>query len=81
MIVIERTPGEAVRIGPYTLQVLAVQPGRVVVALLDPARDCACCGERPASRRCCRVCRAEFVVCHACVRSRSCPRCLSRWER
>jgi hypothetical protein len=80
MIVIERTAGEAVQIGPYALQVLAVQPGRVVVALFDPARDCACCGERPAGRRRCRVCGTEAMVCRACVRSRPCPQCASPWE-
>jgi hypothetical protein len=81
MMIIERAPGEAVRIGPYALQVLAVQPGRVVVALLDPAKDCACCGERPADRRRCRVCRTEAVVCRACARSRRCPRCASPWQQ
>ncbi len=45
MIVIEQTAGQALRIGPYTLRVLAVQPGRVVVALSDPGRDGTCDGQ------------------------------------
>jgi hypothetical protein len=75
--VIERSPNQAVRIGPYTLRVLAVRADEVVVALLDPDRDCHACGERPADRLRCPACGAEAVVCPVCVRSWRCPRCAS----
>jgi hypothetical protein len=75
---IERSPGEGVQIGPYTLRVLAVRAGEVVVAILDPDVDCACCGERPAQRRRCPLCAAEAVVCPACARSWRCPACQTR---
>ena len=75
MVMIERKPGLGVRIGPYVLQVLAVYAGEVVFALLDPDKDCCCCGERPADRRCCAHCQAEVVLCPDCVRSWQCPEC------
>ena len=75
MIVIQRSPGEAVRIGPYMLRVLAVHGDEVVVALLDPERDCAACGERPAQRRRCPGCEAEALVCDACAPDWRCPAC------
>jgi hypothetical protein len=79
MVEIERKAGEAVRVGRYTLRVIAVRPGEVVIALLDPDKDCAGCGERPAQRRRCPVCGAEAVLCNACLPSRRCPRCASPW--
>jgi hypothetical protein len=39
MVVIERSPGQEVRIGPYTLRVVAVDPDGVVIALHDPDED------------------------------------------
>jgi hypothetical protein len=51
-VTIERMPGEAVRIGPHLVQVLAVQPGRVVLALLDPEHDCVVCGRPLVDGRC-----------------------------
>jgi hypothetical protein len=39
MVEIERSPGQGVRIGPYTLWVLAVDPDGVVIALHDPDED------------------------------------------
>jgi hypothetical protein len=36
MVEIERSPGQVVRIGPYTLRVVAVLPDRVVLALRGP---------------------------------------------
>jgi len=77
MVKIERSPGQAVRIGPCTLRVLSVNGDEVVVALLDPDKDCACCGERPDDHCVCRVCKAEAVVCPTCVQSWQCPRCAS----
>jgi len=75
MVMIERKPGLGVQIGPYTLQVLAVHAGEVVVALLDPEKDCACCGERPAERRRCSHCQGEAVLCSDCEPSWPCPGC------
>jgi hypothetical protein len=77
MVVIERSPDQEVRIGRYTLRVLAVHADEVVVALFDPDMDCIGCGERPADGRC-PVCAA--VVCWACGRAQACPRCGSRLE-
>ena len=74
MVVIERTSGQEVRIGPYTLRVLAVHPERVVVALLDPEKDCGSCGEAGERRRC-LGCAAEAVLCRGCAASVRCPRC------
>jgi hypothetical protein len=79
MIEIEMSPGEDVRVGPHTLRVLAVHPGEVVVALVDP-EDCALCGRRPAARLRCSVCQAEALLCPDCVPSRPCPGCASPWE-
>lgn len=36
MVEIERSPGQVLRIGPYTLRVVAVLPDRVVIALRGP---------------------------------------------
>jgi methionyl-tRNA synthetase len=74
MVVIERSPDQGVQIGRYTLRVLAVRADEVVVALLDPDRDCAGCGERAEEGSRCAVCGA--VVCPRCARPR-CPRCAS----
>jgi hypothetical protein len=80
MDAIERSPGEGVRIGPYTLRVLSVDADKVVFALLDPDLDCCCCGERPADHRRCPVCATEAVVCTDCAGSWQCPRCASHLE-
>jgi hypothetical protein len=80
MVVIQRSPGQGVRIGPCTLRVLAVHADEVVVALLDPDKDCAVCGERPAERRSCPVCQAEAVVCPVCVPVWQCPACACSWR-
>jgi hypothetical protein len=39
MVEIERESGQGVRIGPYTLRVLEVRPGEVLVALLGPGEE------------------------------------------
>jgi hypothetical protein len=80
MFLIEVSPGQEVRVGRRTLRVLAIHAGEVVVAVLDPAQDCAFCGGPPAARRRCPVCQAEALVCPDCVPSRPCPRCASPWE-
>ncbi len=36
MVEIERSPGQAVRVGPYTVRVVAVLADRVVIALRGP---------------------------------------------
>jgi hypothetical protein len=77
MVVIERVADEGVRIGAYTLQVLAVHADEVVIALSGPDDDCGHCGQRPAERRCCAVCRSEVVICPVCAGSWRCPRCAS----
>jgi hypothetical protein len=74
MVIIERSADQGVQVGPYTLWVLAVRAGEVVVALLDPDKDCIGCGERTAGARC-RLCGA--LVCPVCARTRRCPRCAS----
>jgi hypothetical protein len=74
MVVIERSPDQGVLIGRYTLRVLAIHADEVVVALLDPDRDCAGCGERAEGSRC-GTCGA--LVCPCCGGSRRCPRCAS----
>ncbi|HEX5271932.1 MAG TPA: hypothetical protein VFW33_15645 [Gemmataceae bacterium] len=45
MVEIERSPGQVVRIGAYTLRVVAVHPDRVVLALHGPGE-----GEGPGGR-------------------------------
>ena len=80
MKMLELSPGRGVQVGPYTLRVLAVRPGEVVLALLDPDKDCTGCGGRPAARLRCPICRAEALVCPDCVSSQSCPRCASPWS-
>ena len=57
MVVIERSPEQGVQIGRYVLRVLAVHADEVVVALIDPDRDCAGCGERTTGR--CPGCGAQ----------------------
>jgi hypothetical protein len=52
MVTIERMAGQGVRIGGYILKVLAVQPGRVVVALLDAETECLSCGQSLVGGRC-----------------------------
>jgi hypothetical protein len=74
MVVIERSPDQGVQVGPYTLWVLAVHADEVVIALLDPDKDCVGCGERAAGQRC-PVCGA--LVCPACAQAACCPRCAS----
>jgi hypothetical protein len=39
MVEIERSPGQVVRIGAYTLRVVAVLPDRVVLALRGPDEE------------------------------------------
>lgn len=80
MVAIQRSPGEAVRIGRYTLKVLAVHADEVVVALLDPEKDCAACGEATAAQSRCPACTAEMRLCNACALSWNCPACHSPWR-
>ena len=77
MVQIDRSPGEAVRIGRYTLRVLAVRAGEVVVALLDPEKDCAGCGEQTIRRDRCPVCGVKTLVCEGCAASWRCPDCIA----
>jgi hypothetical protein len=77
MVVLERSPGQSVQIGPWTVRVLAVHANEVVFALLDPDRDCAVCGEQPAEGHCCSLCGAEAVLCSACAVGWRCPDCAS----
>ncbi len=39
MVEIERSPGQVVRIGPYSVRVVAVLPDRVVIALCGPDEE------------------------------------------
>jgi hypothetical protein len=78
MVVLERMSGQSLRVGPYTLEVLAVRAGEVVVALHGPEESCAGCG-RPAGRRHCPACGAEGAVCPECLPSCRCPSCASPW--
>lgn len=71
MIELERTVGQSVRIGPYTLRVLEVEAGEVVVALLDPDADCDSCG-RPLECVLCPVCEAVTAACSVCSPSGQC---------
>jgi hypothetical protein len=41
MVVIERVSGQGIVIGPYTIRVLEVGPGEVVIALEGPDEDAA----------------------------------------
>jgi hypothetical protein len=75
MVVIQRSPGEAIRIGPYTLRVLSVHGDEVVVAVIDADRDCSVCGERPAEPRRCPVCATETLLCSVCAPDGHCPEC------
>jgi hypothetical protein len=74
MVIIERSADQGVRVGRYTVWVLAVHADEVVVALLDPDRDCGGCGERTPGDRC-GVC--GLLVCPVCARRGRCPRCAS----
>jgi len=81
MHVIRRSPGQAVRIGPYTLRVLAVRGDEVVVAVSDADAACAGCGDDCAERRRCAACAAETPVCDACAAGWRCPACGSPHRR
>ena len=48
MVEIERSPGQAVRIGPYTVRVVAVLADRVVIALRGPDEEREPPGQEPA---------------------------------
>ncbi|HKI37136.1 MAG TPA: hypothetical protein VKA46_35105 [Gemmataceae bacterium] len=48
MVEIERSPGQVVRIGAYTLRVVAVLPDRVVIALHGPGEEGEPRGQEPA---------------------------------
>lgn len=76
---IELAPGQSVRVGPCLLRVLAVRSDEVVLALLDPQKDCVFCGERTHGRHQCPVCQTEVLICSNCLTSQSCPRCASPW--
>jgi hypothetical protein len=39
MITIERAASQEIRVGPYTLRVVAVRPTEVVVAIFGPGMD------------------------------------------
>jgi hypothetical protein len=54
MVEIERSPGQVVQIGPYTVRVVAVLPDRVVIALRGPDEE----GESPGQ---------EFAVPRECL--------------
>ena len=75
MVVIQRSPGEAVRIGPYTIRVLSVHGDEVVVAVIEADRDCSLCGERAAELRRCPVCGKETRLCDVCAPDGRCPEC------
>ena len=77
MVVIERSPGQSVRIGPYALRVLAIHTDEVVVALLDLDRECHVCGKPSNERRHCPQCDTDVIVCPECVLSWACPWCAS----
>jgi hypothetical protein len=53
MVEIERSPGQVVRVGPYTLRVVAVLPDRVVIALRGPDEECEPTEQEPAVPREC----------------------------
>ncbi len=44
MVEIERSPGQVLRIGSYTLRVVAIHSDRVVLALRGPGDNGAPCG-------------------------------------
>jgi hypothetical protein len=75
MIAIDLVSGQDVWVGPYNLRVVAVRSTEVVVALFDPEKDCAGCGQRAASRSRCPVCQGEVMFCPDCIRSCQCPQC------
>jgi hypothetical protein len=52
MVMIERMAGQGVRIGGQILKVLAVQAGRVVIAVLDAEKECLSCGQTLVDGRC-----------------------------
>ncbi len=78
MVVIERSPEQGVRVGRYTVWILAVHGDDVTLAVFDPDRDCAGCAERTAGSSRCPVCGA--LVCPVCARAGGCPRCASVLE-
>jgi hypothetical protein len=53
MVEIERSPGQVLRIGPYTVRVEAVLPDRVVIALQGPDDEREPRGQEPAVPREC----------------------------
>jgi len=53
MVEIERSPGQVVRIGPYTLRVITVLPDRVVFALHTPGEEGEPRGHEPCVPREC----------------------------
>ena len=53
MVEIERSPGQVVRIGPYTLRVITVLPDRVVLALRGPGEEDEPSGQEPSVPREC----------------------------
>jgi hypothetical protein len=59
MVEIERSPGQVVRIGPYTLRVVAVLPDRVVIALRGPGEE----GDSPTQEL---VVPRERLACTVC---------------
>jgi hypothetical protein len=75
MVVLERMRGQSVRIGRYTLRILTIRPEEVVVALLDPEKDCAGCGVETTARRRCPSCAAEALVCPDCAETYRCRHC------
>ena len=62
MVVIERKSGQGVHIGPYTLRVLEVRPGRVVLVLDDADADDDRGGPPGSRRPAGRADRRAFVV-------------------
>jgi hypothetical protein len=75
MTAIELGAGQSVRVGRYTLRIVAVRGAEVIVALFDPEKDCAGCGVRPASPSRCQACQTEAPLCADCLQVRFCPRC------
>jgi hypothetical protein len=71
MVELERTAGQTLQIGPYTLRVLEVRADEVVVALLDPDRDCDGCGG-PLECALCPVCESVTAACPVCSPSGRC---------
>jgi hypothetical protein len=72
MIAVELKPGEGVRIGAHTVEVLAVRAGEVVVALHGPT------GDNHAQR--CPICRSRVSPGVPASEAWYCPRCGSAWD-